>query len=146
VTRSFAAAAITTLLAAARLSAQSNALSMSAPGPLIIASAVAGGQPLSPSQSAHYSVTVATGRMKITGHVDSPLPPGVTLTISLAAPSGAASVGSVDLSQTPTDLVRFIEVGQYTNLTVTLTLSANVTAGVVSYTPKGIVLTLVSDP
>lgn len=135
------------LLAAVRLSAQANALSTSAPGPLVISSATAGSQPASRTdQTARYSVTVGSGRMKITGYIDSPLPPGVTLTITLAAPTGAASSGSVTLSETPQDLVRYIEVGQYTNLTVTLTLSANVDAGVVSYTPKGVVLTLVTDP
>jgi hypothetical protein len=135
------------LLAAVRLSAQANALSTSAPGPLIISSATAGNQPVSRTdQTATYSVTVGSGRMKITGYIDSALPSGVTLSITLAAPTGAASAGSVVLSDTPQELVRYIEVGTYTNLTVTLTLSATVNAGVVAYTPKGVVLTLVTDP
>ncbi|MGH7617016.1 MAG: hypothetical protein ACREPM_07310 [Gemmatimonadaceae bacterium] len=140
-------AAAATLVAAARLSAQADALSLTAPGPLVISTATAGGQPVAQTdQTARYSVTAGSGRLKITGYVDSPLPSGVTLTITLAAPTGAASAGPVVLTTTAKDLVRYIEVGQYNSLTVTLTLSANVTAGVVPYAPKGVVLTLATDP
>ncbi|MEP6619078.1 MAG: hypothetical protein ABJE47_07185 [bacterium] len=109
--------------------------------------AVPGAQPSAlTDQTARYSVTVASGRMKIAGQLDTPLPSGVTIKIQLAAPSGATSMGSVVLTDTPQDLVRFIPPGQRTGLPVTLILTATVTAGIVSYAASHVVLTLVDDP
>jgi hypothetical protein len=130
------------------LSAQTSSIAMTTlPGPLTIIDAVPGGQPRAQTdQAARYSVNVTTGRMKIAGQLDTPLPPGVTLTIQLSAPSGATSVGAVALGTSPQDLVRFISPGQRAGLPVTLVLSASITAGVIPYTASHVVLTLVDDP
>ena len=138
-------AAFSTVGASGPLSAQSS-ISVTSPSTLTISSATAGSQPNSHTQTAQYSVTVAGTRMKITGYADTPLPAGVTLTISLVAPSGAVSLGTVTLTTSAQDLVRYIPAGTYTSLTVTYTLSATVSAGVVSSNSNHVVLTLADDP
>lgn len=140
-------AAFVLIATSGSLTAQTNSLTVSSPGALSISTATTGSQPTSRSdQTARYSVTAASGRMKITGYADTPLPPGVTLQISLVAPSGAVSLGSVTLTGTAQDLVRYIPAGTYTNLTITFSLSATVAAGVVPYNTSQVVLTLADDP
>ncbi|MDB4873759.1 MAG: hypothetical protein JWM41_205 [Gemmatimonadetes bacterium] len=131
---------------AQQLSAQTSSISVTSPSALSISAATAGGQPVGQSTTASYSVTVVGGRKKITAQLEAPLPPGVTLTISLAAPSGAVSLGSATLSTSSRDMVRYIAIGQYTSLTVTLSLNASVSAGVVPFNYSHVVLTLVDDP
>ncbi|HXT13990.1 MAG TPA: hypothetical protein VN706_00070 [Gemmatimonadaceae bacterium] len=120
---------------------------MTAPGPLTIVSAPAGSNPTSVTdQSARYSVTVVSGRMRITARLDNPPPAGVTMTISLTAPAGAVSLGTVTLTSSDQNVVRYIPVGQYPGLTVTLSLAATVTAGAVGYHASNVILTLSDDP
>lgn len=120
---------------------------MTPPASLTISSATAGGQPTAVSdQSARYSVTAATGQMKISGKLLVAPPAGVTITITLSAPTGAVSLGTVVLSNSDQPLVRYIPVGQYSNMSVTFTLSASVSAGVVPYSASDVILTLSADP
>jgi hypothetical protein len=129
------------------LPAQSNTISLTALGTLTISAALPGGQPIgSTNNTGKYSVNVVSGRMKVTAQLDAPLPPGVTLTITLAAPSGAVSLGGVALNTIAQDVVRYVAIGDYSNLSVNLALSSSVAAGVVPFNTSHITLTLVDDP
>ena len=65
-------------------------------------------------------------------------------TPSLDAPAGASSAGPVSLTTADTEVVGAIPVaGTYPGLTLTYTLSANVSAGVVATTPYSVVLSVV---
>ena len=129
------------------LSAQSNSITLTSLGTLTISVATPGGQPVSSTNNTgKYSVNAVSGRMKVTAQLDSPLPSGVTLTITLSAPSGAVSLGATALSTSSQNVVRYIPVGDYTNLSVNLQLSSSVTAGVVPPNTSHITLTLVDDP
>lgn len=102
------------------------------PPPLIIGTAIAGGEPVPAADgSTVYTVTAANGE-KITAWIDEPLPAGVTLELSLTAPTGAVSVGTVVLTTTPQDMVRSIPAGTHSGLMVRYTLRTSVAAGVVS--------------
>jgi len=140
--------AVAALLAASRLlPAQSNSISLTAPGQLTVSTAFAGSQPVtSTDQTARCAVTVVGARMKITGYLDTPMPAGVTLTLSIAAPTGAVSLGAVTLTGSAQDLVRYIDAGTYTGLTATFALTATVSAGVTPYTSSHVILTLTVDP
>jgi hypothetical protein len=140
-------AGIALIAAVQGASAQSNSISLTALGTLTISVATPGGQPVSSTNSTgKYSVHAVSGRMKVTAQLDTPLPSGVTLTITLSAPSGAVSLGSTVLSTSSQNVVRYVPVGDYTNLAVNLELSSSVTAGVVPYNTSHIILTLVDDP
>jgi len=132
-----------------RLSAQAGTLALTVPpGSLTVSTATPGSQPTANGDNqARYTVNVTSGRMKISGQLDSPLPAGVTLSVQLAAPAGSTSLGSVALNSSSTqDLVRFISPGQTTGLQVTFVLTASVSAGAVNYSSIGIVLTLAAAP
>src|SRR5262245_59264861 len=81
--------------------------SRTAPGSVDITSAVAGSPPTAVSNSTgEYRVKVGNGTTKnITAALNSALPPGVTMTITMVAPPGATSVGVVTLSTTPVTVV-----------------------------------------
>jgi hypothetical protein len=140
-------ASLALIAAFGRIEGQSSSILLTPPASLAVSTATAGSQPTGQSDNtARYSVTVASGRKKITAELDAPLPTGVTLMICLSAPSGAVSVGSVALGTSARDVVRYISVGQYSGLPVTITLTASVLAGVVPYNASHVVLTLVDDP
>ncbi|MDQ6717878.1 MAG: hypothetical protein M3Z17_05975 [Gemmatimonadota bacterium] len=133
---------------AARLPAQTLSVSGS-PGPMTVSVATAGSQPLAVSDATTtYSASALTSLLakKITGQVNTNLPPGVTLTISLVAPSGASSSNAVTLDTTPRDLVVNITNAVPQSKAVTYTLSATVAAGTISSTSRTVTLTLVSYP
>lgn len=113
--------------------AQSSSITLSGdPAALIVGTAIAGDQPLAAVDgSTVYSVTASSGE-KITAYIDQSMPPGVTLEISLAGPAGAVSVGPVVLTTVPQDLVRSLSAGTFSGLSITYTLRATVSAGVVS--------------
>jgi hypothetical protein len=74
------------------------------------------------------------------------MPPGVTLTVNLTAPTGATSNGAVTLDATARDLV-----GNITNLiastqTLTYVLSATPAAGVVLPSSRIVTFTLTNWP
>jgi hypothetical protein len=129
-----------------RLSAQSNTISLTTLGTLTISVATPGGQPVPSSSTGRYSVNVVSGRVKITAQLDTPLPSGVTLTVTLTAPTGGISLGGVVLGTSSQDVVRYIPIGEYPSLSLSLALNSSVSAGVVPYNTSHIVLTLVDDP
>jgi len=75
--------------------------------------------------STTYSITTNLSNQKITGKIDAPMPAGVTLTVNMVPPNGAAGAGEVVLSNADTDLVTGIYRNGARNLPITYRLSAN---------------------
>lgn len=113
--------------------AQSSSITVSGdPSTLIVGTAIAGSQPQpAVDGSTVYSVTASSGE-KITAYIDQAMPAGVTLEISLAGPAGSVSAGPVVLTTVPQDLVCLLPAGTSSGLSITYTLRATVSAGVVS--------------
>lgn len=111
---------------------------------LVISSATAGSAPTSATANATYAITTNETDRKITAEIDSDTPSGVTLSASLAAPSGATSAGAVQLSTTAQDVVTGIGTVNASGLNVTYTLSATSAAGVVPSTTRTVTYTIVA--
>jgi hypothetical protein len=140
--RSSIAVAVLQCMLAAHARAQTLSVSGD-PGPLIIATATAGFDPapVSDNQSS-YNLSVSLPGARITGRVDAPLAPGVTLTLTLQAPSGASSAGAVTLDASERDLVTGIPAGSFSGLGITYRLSATTAAGVVAPSTRAVTLTV----
>ena len=115
---------------------------------LRITTGVAGADPTSVTAASTYTVKAAKANkpQKVTGQLNAAMPAGVTLTITLSAPTGATSNGPVALDATARDLV-----GNITNLTaevetITYTLSATAAAGVVTAQTRTVTLTVTAWP
>ena len=136
------------LLGTAPLSAQTIAVS-GTPGLLRISTAVAGSQPVGVS-NATTTYTVTTPQQnrtyRITARLDAPMPSGVTLAATLAAPPGSTSLGAVALDATNRDVVTGIRRNANTTRGITYQLSATVAAGVVPLSSRTVTLTIVQEP
>lgn len=121
-----------------------NELSVSGnPGALNITSAVAGSGPSPVSDATTtYAVTTNESNRKITGAIDLAMPSGVTLSVTLQAPTGASSAGVVSLSTSAADLVTGISAVNQSGRTITYQLSATTAAGTVSSSTRTVTLTL----
>jgi hypothetical protein len=106
-------------------------ISFSGSPTLTISTATAGSAPTAATASATYAVTTNETGQKITAEIDSDMPSGVGLSVSLAAPSGATSAGAVSLSTTAQDVVTGISTLNASGLGVSYTLTATSAAGVV---------------
>lgn len=115
------------LLLAAPASAQVMALSGNPP-PLVVSTATAGfpPDPAADTNTTYDLIVLSTS--KIVGKLNSPLPAGVVLRVTLTAPPGGVSSGSVVLSDADQDLVRLIPPGSYSGLTIRYELVAAVSA------------------
>jgi len=82
---------------------------------------------VSDALSATYSLTTNDTGKKISGAIDAPFSPGVTLSVLLGAPIGATS-SIQNLSTTAVDLVTGIGYTAQTGLTITYTASASLLA------------------
>jgi hypothetical protein len=142
-------------LSAARASAQAtqdvslevqaiDQLSFTGSPSLVISTATAGSAPTSATANATYAITTNETNQKITAQIDSDTPAGVTLSASLAAPSGGTSAGAVQLSTTAQDVVTGISTVNASGLNVTYTLSATAAAGVVPSTTRTVTYTIVA--
>lgn len=99
------------------------------PPVLSISTAPAGSNPVpATNSSTSYSVTTNNAGRKITGVISVALPTGVTLSMLLAAPTGATSAGVVALTTSPQDLVTGIGNVSETGLMITYILSATAAA------------------
>jgi hypothetical protein len=128
-----------------RLAAQSVTLSGD-PGSLAIGTATAGA-PLDPVSDATTTYTVATSAagQQIVARLDAPMPGGVTLSITLTAPTGAVSMGEVTLSTVDQTVVGSIPAaGTYAGLAITYQLSSATSAGPVATAARSVVFTVVS--
>jgi hypothetical protein len=116
---------------------------------LTINAATAGSQPDDDTDAAtaKYAITTnaATDAKKITAAINTAMPSGVTLSVTLAAPTGATSSGVKSLSDTPENVVTAIEMVAESALVITFKLSATVSAGVVASAAKTLTLTLIDS-
>ncbi len=114
------------------------------PAPLALTSATAGSSLTSvTSAGSSLAVTTNEANKKITAALDQPLPSGVTLEVTLAAPSGASSANYVPLSTFGADLVTGISATNAVSLPLTYRLSATPQASVGTQT-RTITYTIVS--
>jgi hypothetical protein len=133
----------------ANVSAQEAVSVSGSPGMMTISTATAGGQPLAATNSVTtYSIGAdgsGTGH-RLTGHLSANMPAGVTLRISLAAPTGATSSGFVTLDTVARDLVTNITNTTTETHAITYQLTATVAAGVISSSMRTVTFTLVAHP
>jgi hypothetical protein len=124
-----------------------NEISVSgSPGPLVVNSATAGSEPNDTTDnSTNWAITTNQTARKMTGSINTDMPTDVTLYINLTEPTGGVSGGDVSLSSTAADLVTSIETVAESGLTITYTLSATVSAGVVAQAQKTVTLTLTNE-
>jgi hypothetical protein len=119
------------------------------PGSLRISTAVAGFPP-DPANDATTTYTVKSknknSAVKIMAQLDSPMPPGVTLTVEFVAPSGATSDGPVTLDATAREVVGGIASPKSQTSSITYTLTATPAAGVVPPESRVVTLTLTDWP
>ena len=85
------------------------------------------------------------GHHEITAQINTAMPAGVTLTVALAAPSGATSTGPVALGVAAQPVVTNISTAFASN-TITYTLSATPAAGVVPVQSRTVTFTVVATP
>jgi hypothetical protein len=138
------------LLCFAAVAAQAQTLSVSgSPGAMVINTAVAGFDPTS-DQDVATTYSVKTGNknspVKITGRLNSPMPPGVTLTINLAPTTNATSYGTVTLDATARDLVGNITHTNVRTAAITYVISATPAAGVVAPQSRTVTFTVAAWP
>jgi hypothetical protein len=121
-----------------------------APGTLIITTAVAGMDPTGVSGSSTYTVKAkqANKPQKVTGQLNAAMPAGVTLTVTLAAPTGGAATsnGAVALDATARDLVGNITNTTNQTLAMTYNLSATAAAGVIANQNRTVTFTILAWP
>jgi hypothetical protein len=138
------------LLCFCAFAARAQSLSVSgSPGSLAITTAIAG-QPPTSDNDATTTYTVKAQKknqpLKVTGRLNAAMPPGVTLTVSMVAPSGATSNGTVTLDATTRDLVGDITNTNALTQGITYILSATAAAGVVTPQSRTVTLTLTAWP
>lgn len=124
-----------------------NELSVSAAtASLIVNSATAGSAPnVATDATTSYAITTNESNRKITGAINSNMPGGVTLSVTLAAPTGATSSGKLALSTTAVDLVRGISTLNESGKGISYELAATSAAGVVASATKTVTLTITAD-
>lgn len=107
-----------------------NSLSISgSPAPYTINTAVAGSHPVCGSDNlTTYSITTNAVGQKITAALDTDMPDGVTLNVCLQAPDGATSMGSVELSSSPQNMVTGISNIAQSDLSILYNMNVNAAA------------------
>lgn len=120
-----------------------NQLSVSGnPGALTISTATAGNAPTSAtSASTTWAITTNESNKKVTAAINSAMPAGVTLTLTLTAPGGASN-SAVTLGTVAQDAVTGISKLNASGLTVTYGLDATTAAGTVASTTRTVTLTI----
>ena len=117
------------------------------PDPLAITTAGPGQAPNAAIGSGGtYSVVVTAANQKVTAQIDTPMPAGTTLRITLTAPSGAVSMGAVSLDTSPKDIVVGMQVGTFDHLAISYRLESTVNSGVVTPTSRSVTLKIVAGP
>jgi len=121
-----------------------NEISVSgSPAALTVNTATAGSAPTDATDaSTTWAVTTNQNGAKITAAIDTAMPTDTTLKVNLAAPTGATSLGAVTLGTTAVDAVTGISQLNESSKTVTYTLSALPTAGVIASASKTVTFTI----
>jgi hypothetical protein len=111
---------------------------------LVISAATAGSAPTSATASASYAISTNELNRTITAEIDSDMPTGLTLSVSLAAPSGATSSGVVALSTTAQPVVTGVANVNASGLGVSYSLAATSAAGVVAADTRTVTYTIIA--
>lgn len=122
--------------------AATNTISVSGSPSLVINTATAGSAPTAATASATYAITTNETNRKITATLDLAMPSGVTLGMSMAAPTGGTSAGTVTLSTVAQNMVTGISTLNQSGLAITYTLNATAAAGVVPAGNRTVTLTI----
>jgi hypothetical protein len=110
---------------------------------LAVTTAAAGSPPTSATSStATWAVTTNQTGAKITASINSAMPSGLTLSVALGAPAGAASAGAQALGTSAVDLVTGITKLDQAAMSVSYTLAATSAAGVVAPTSRTVTYTI----
>ena len=110
---------------------------------LSITTAVAGSAPASVTDAtATWAVTTNQSSAKITASIPSAMPTGLTLSVNLAAPTGATSASFQPLGTATVDLVTGITKVAQSSLVVTYRLNATVAAGVITSATRVVTYTI----
>jgi len=121
-------------------------ISFSGSPSLVISQAQAGTGLTSANAAASYALTTNQSGMKITAQLGAALPDHVTLSVSLEAPSGGTTSGTVALSDAVAkNVVTGVSKVNESGLDVTYTLAAGVNAGVVSAGTVQVMYTVTAD-
>lgn len=113
------------------------------PAAFNISSVTPGDPPTSATDtSTTYAVTTNATGQKIQGSIDTAMPTGVTLAITLAAPSTGTSTGAVDMTTTPQNLVTGISNVAQSGIGITYTLSATAAAAPVASATRTVTYTI----
>jgi len=111
------------------------------PAAMNVTAATAGSEPDAVTDtSTSYAITTncATDGKKITAVLDTVMPTGTTLKITLAAPSGGTSSGEITLTASAQDVVTAIDGVASSGHQISYELDATVAAGVVSLSKSSI--------
>lgn len=119
------------------------------PALLRISSAVAGSNPTSVT-NAVTTYTVVTGAPNrtyaVSMQLNANMPAGVTLTATLAPPTGATSLGAIALDVTARQVVTGIPKNTNSTKSITYTLAATAAAGVIANSSRTVTLTIARFP
>lgn len=117
------------------------------PPPLIVTKARAGKEPESAiDSSTTYTLQVASNTTAILSvSIDSPMPEGTNLFVSLAAPNQTGALPPIPLRTIPQTAISHIITGIYNNLTITYEYKATVAAGIVPLCTRNIIFTLTEN-
>lgn len=119
-----------------------NEISVSGSPSLVINDATAGSGLTSATAGGTYAITTNETNRKVTAHINSNMPSGVTLSVELAAPTGGTSTGAVTLSTVAADVVTGVSNVNESGLSISYELSATVAAGVVAAGNKTVTYTI----
>lgn len=120
-----------------------NVISVAGSPSLTITTAGAGSAPSSVTDATStWAVTTNQTGAKITASIASNMPAGLTLSVNLAAPTGATSNGALALSTVAADLVDGITKVAQGGLSMTYTLDATAAAGVVASATRLVTYTI----
>lgn len=119
-----------------------NQIAFSGSPSLVINTATAGSNPTDATAAATWAVTSNQTGSKITASIGSAMPAGVTLSVTLTAPTGGTSAGAQPLGTTAVDVVTGITKIAQSALAVNYSLAATAAAGVVASTTRTVTYTI----
>ena len=120
-----------------------NQISATGSPSLTVTTATAGSQPTAATDaSSTWAVTTNQTGAKISASIPTAMPAGLTLSVNLAAPTGATSAGLLPLGTTAVDLVTTITKVAQLGMTATYQLAATAAAGVVASSTRVVTYTI----
>lgn len=141
--------AMAVLVLTARTAFAQTLTTAGAPTLMRVSSAVAGSQP-APIVRAGGTYTITTPNPNrtyaITAQLNANMPTGSTMAIALAAPTGATSLGAVNLDVTARNVVTGIRRNTNSTQSITYTFTATAAAGVIPLSSRTVTLTVIRFP